>query len=65
MKDRSQLFRDGTSGGLSGFSVTYQNNRLAWSEVASDKLGGFYRSMHEVDLERGTTAEQPHAVKAG
>ena len=38
MKDRSQLFREGTSGAVSRFSVTYQNNRLnrsydSWPEI--------------------------------
>lgn len=29
-------FRSGTFGGISGFSITLQNNRLGWIDIASD-----------------------------
>lgn len=33
------LFRCGGAGGVSGISVTLQNNRLGWIEIAGDEAG--------------------------
>jgi hypothetical protein len=35
-KDRSEAFRGGVLEGMSGFSVTLQNNRLGWIDIAPD-----------------------------
>jgi hypothetical protein len=35
-KDRRLPFRCGVFGGVSEFSVTLQNNRLGWIDIASD-----------------------------
>ena len=38
-RDRRELFRSGVLSCASGFSVTYQNNRLAWAYKVTDKWG--------------------------
>jgi len=35
-KDRRRRFRCGVFGGVSGFSVTLQNNRLGWIEIGTN-----------------------------
>ena len=36
--DRRETFRSGVLGCVSGFSVTFQNNRLSWIDIVPDKL---------------------------
>ncbi len=38
-KDRRVPFRCGLFGGVSGFSVTLQNNRLGWIDIAPGRVG--------------------------
>src|SRR5580704_1694979 len=49
-KDRREPFRGGVSGGRSGFSVTLQNNRLGWIDIAPDeshyRTTGFFGGIH-------------------
>jgi hypothetical protein len=47
VKDRREAFRGGAFGGMSGFSVTLQNNRLGWIDIAPDDSCRLNRSLQQ------------------
>jgi hypothetical protein len=52
-KDRREPFRCGVFRGVSGFSVTLQNNRLGWIDIAPSTL-----SAHRHAAEKGESADR-------